>query len=251
MPLRPDPQHRPRRAPSIVEETADGRVPDHAAPRPRCRPDRRRPHLLGGVRGARLGLPAPSDRVLAEMREVGLTATELRPDGFLPSQPEAMARVLDQHRLQAGRRVHPRCCCTGPPRPGPRGRPAPGRLRRLGRGRAGAVGRHRPGRLRHPAGAGRRRLAGPAGQPGPPGRPGREPGCGRCCTPTSAPWSRTAPRSSGSWRAPRSTSAWTPGTCSSAAPTRPSWPARPRSGSPTSTSRTSTPAWPGGSRTAG
>ena len=40
-------------------------------------------------------------RVLAEMREVGLAATELGPDGFLPSQPEAMARVLDQHHLQA------------------------------------------------------------------------------------------------------------------------------------------------------
>jgi len=41
------------------------------------------------------------DRVLAEMREVGLTATELGPEGFLPSQPAAMARVLDQHALQA------------------------------------------------------------------------------------------------------------------------------------------------------
>jgi inosose dehydratase len=41
------------------------------------------------------------DRVLAEMREVGLSATELGPDGFLPSQPDAMARVLDEHHLQA------------------------------------------------------------------------------------------------------------------------------------------------------
>jgi inosose dehydratase len=41
------------------------------------------------------------DRVLAEMREVGLTATELGPDGFLPSQPAAMARVLGRHHLQA------------------------------------------------------------------------------------------------------------------------------------------------------
>jgi inosose dehydratase len=41
------------------------------------------------------------DRVLAEMREVGLTATEFGPDGFLPSRPAAMARVLDQHHLQA------------------------------------------------------------------------------------------------------------------------------------------------------
>jgi inosose dehydratase len=41
------------------------------------------------------------DRVLAEMREVGLTATEFGPDGFLPTQPDAMTRVLDHHGLQA------------------------------------------------------------------------------------------------------------------------------------------------------
>src|SRR4029453_1879722 len=41
------------------------------------------------------------DRVLAEMREVGLTATEFGPDGFLPGQPDAMTRVLDHHGLQA------------------------------------------------------------------------------------------------------------------------------------------------------
>ena len=41
------------------------------------------------------------DRVLKEMREVGLHATELGPEGFLPSEPTAMARVLSQHGLQA------------------------------------------------------------------------------------------------------------------------------------------------------
>jgi inosose dehydratase len=41
------------------------------------------------------------DRVLAEMRQVGLTATEFGPEGFLPAQPDAMARVLDHHGLQA------------------------------------------------------------------------------------------------------------------------------------------------------
>jgi inosose dehydratase len=41
------------------------------------------------------------DRVLKEMREIGLLATELGPEGFLPSEPAAMARVLSQHRLQA------------------------------------------------------------------------------------------------------------------------------------------------------
>jgi inosose dehydratase len=41
------------------------------------------------------------DRVLKEMREVGLVATELGPEGFLPSAPAAMAAVLSEHGLQA------------------------------------------------------------------------------------------------------------------------------------------------------
>ena len=41
------------------------------------------------------------DRVLKEMREVGLLATELGPEGFLPSEPVAMASVLAEHGLQA------------------------------------------------------------------------------------------------------------------------------------------------------
>jgi inosose dehydratase len=41
------------------------------------------------------------ERVLAEMREVGLTATEFGPEGFLPVRPDAMTRVLDHHGLQA------------------------------------------------------------------------------------------------------------------------------------------------------
>jgi inosose dehydratase len=41
------------------------------------------------------------DRVLKEMREVGLVATELGPEGFLPSEPVAMASVLADHGLQA------------------------------------------------------------------------------------------------------------------------------------------------------
>ena len=40
-------------------------------------------------------------RVLAEMSEVGLAATELGPDGFLPSDPTVMAHVLAGHHLQA------------------------------------------------------------------------------------------------------------------------------------------------------
>ena len=47
------------------------------------------------------GYQLPPDRVLQEMREVGLAATELGPDGFLPSEPAAMADVLQQNSLQA------------------------------------------------------------------------------------------------------------------------------------------------------
>jgi inosose dehydratase len=47
------------------------------------------------------GYQLSPERVLAEMREVGLAATELGPDGFLPAEPAAMARVLAKHRLAA------------------------------------------------------------------------------------------------------------------------------------------------------
>lgn len=39
------------------------------------------------------------DRVLAEMRGAGLTATELGPDGFLPSDPADLTEVIDAHGL--------------------------------------------------------------------------------------------------------------------------------------------------------
>jgi inosose dehydratase len=47
------------------------------------------------------GYQLPPARVLAEMAEVGLAATELGPDGFLPAAPDAMAHVLAEHHLQA------------------------------------------------------------------------------------------------------------------------------------------------------
>lgn len=40
-------------------------------------------------------------RVLAEMREVGLAATEFGPDGFLPHAPAEKAATLERHGLQA------------------------------------------------------------------------------------------------------------------------------------------------------
>jgi inosose dehydratase len=39
-------------------------------------------------------------RVLAEMRDVGLSATELGPEGFLPSDPEQLTGVLDSYGLR-------------------------------------------------------------------------------------------------------------------------------------------------------
>ena len=47
------------------------------------------------------GYQVRADRVLKEMREVGLVATELGPEGFLPSDPAAMTGVLSEHGLQA------------------------------------------------------------------------------------------------------------------------------------------------------
>ena len=41
------------------------------------------------------------ERVLTEMHEVGLAATEFGPDGFLPDDPATMASTLAEHRLSA------------------------------------------------------------------------------------------------------------------------------------------------------
>lgn len=42
-----------------------------------------------------------AERVLTEMRDVGLAATEFGPDGFLPSEPARKAAVLAEHGLAA------------------------------------------------------------------------------------------------------------------------------------------------------
>ncbi|MGH3588355.1 MAG: sugar phosphate isomerase/epimerase family protein [Pseudonocardia sp.] len=47
------------------------------------------------------GYQLPPSRVLTEMHEVGLAATEIGPDGFLPGDSGAMADVLARHDLQA------------------------------------------------------------------------------------------------------------------------------------------------------
>src|SRR6185369_13582351 len=45
------------------------------------------------------GYQLDADRVLAEMRDVGLSATELGPEGFLPTDPDELTGLLDAHRL--------------------------------------------------------------------------------------------------------------------------------------------------------
>jgi len=45
------------------------------------------------------GYQIEADQVLTEMRECGITATELGPDGYLPQDAKELARVLDGHGL--------------------------------------------------------------------------------------------------------------------------------------------------------
>jgi inosose dehydratase len=47
------------------------------------------------------GYQLSPDRVLTEMRQVGLAATEFGPDGFLPADPAAMAELLASRHLTA------------------------------------------------------------------------------------------------------------------------------------------------------
>jgi inosose dehydratase len=47
------------------------------------------------------GYQLPPDRVLAEMRGVGLAATEFGPDGFLPADPAEKVRALASYGLSA------------------------------------------------------------------------------------------------------------------------------------------------------
>jgi inosose dehydratase len=47
------------------------------------------------------GYQLPADQVLRQMSEIGLSATELGPDGFLPTDPDELARTLAEHNLHA------------------------------------------------------------------------------------------------------------------------------------------------------
>ncbi len=45
------------------------------------------------------GYQLTPEQVLTEMRDVGLSATELGPEGFLPTEPEALTALLDSYGL--------------------------------------------------------------------------------------------------------------------------------------------------------
>ena len=45
------------------------------------------------------GFQMEPDRVLTEMRECGITATELGPDGYLPQNAKDLANKLDEYEL--------------------------------------------------------------------------------------------------------------------------------------------------------
>jgi len=47
------------------------------------------------------GYQLPTDLVLSQMSEIGLSATELGPDGFLPADPAELAKTLAAHDLHA------------------------------------------------------------------------------------------------------------------------------------------------------
>ena len=126
------------------------------------------------------------DRVLKEMREVGLHATELGPEGFLPSEPTAMARSLSQHGLQAVGGFTPLLLHV------PGHDPLPGVDRILdGYVASGAkvlvLSTDSGLRIRHSPGTRRRRVGHAAGEPGSGGPARRGPWRGQCCTPT---WAR-------------------------------------------------------------
>ncbi len=54
------------------------------------------------------------DRVLAEMVEVGLTATELGPDGYLPTDPGELREYLSSLRSHGRGRISCRPSCIDP-----------------------------------------------------------------------------------------------------------------------------------------
>ena len=112
-------------------------------------------------------------RVLAEMQDVGLSATELGPDGFLPADPDQMAAVLAAHQLTAVGGFTPVLMHQPGHDPLPEIDRILGAVRRHPRRGPRALRDVRARRLRQPPDPRRRRLGPVAGQPGPDQRPCR------------------------------------------------------------------------------
>src|SRR6266511_162693 len=107
----PEPVPSRGRARSALRRRGGRALAGRAPPRPSGRGPLMGAALLDRVAGAPIswgvcevpdwGYQLPPDRVLGEMRELGLAATELGPDGFLPGDPPAWAGVLDAYGLHA------------------------------------------------------------------------------------------------------------------------------------------------------
>ena len=159
------------------------------------------------------GYQLPADQVLAQMGEVGLAATELGPDGFLPADPAALAETLASHHLTAVGGFTPFVLHQAEVDPmvelerllpGFEATAADVMVLSADSGLAGYDSRPELDD------AGWQRLFRNLDRvaPGPASTASR-----RCCTRTSAPWWRPVPTCSACSRAPRSRCAWTPGTC--------------------------------------
>jgi inosose dehydratase len=69
-------------------------------PRPRAERVAAAPISWGVCEAPDWGLELPAERVLAEMRTLGLRATELGPTGYLGGDPSAVRALLDRHGLR-------------------------------------------------------------------------------------------------------------------------------------------------------
>lgn len=154
-----------------------------------------------------------ADRVLTEMHDVGLSATELGPEGFLPSDPGELTALLASHGLR----------CVG--------MFVPVVLHDTNHDPVADIAAPLDALIA--SGADVLVLAAATGADGYDSRPtlndgqwatllanldrladaAAERGCSRCCIPTSGPWSRPARKWTGCCMARVSSCAWTPAIC--------------------------------------
>ena len=154
-------------------------------------------------------LDAPT--VLGEMAELGITATELGPPGFLPRDPAELKKLLGGHGLTSSAVSSPWCCTKTPKPRWPKPRTPPRSSPRAGPRCSCSPPTGLDGYDERPAltDAEWTTLINPIGsansRPAMASRP--------CCTPTSAPTPRREPRSNGSSPTPTWRCASTPVTC--------------------------------------